>query len=518
MKFIKISMAIALSITLLAIAGCGSTSENPTAPQIQDTTSSAHQSWGAYDMIIDLENESIEIVPNREIMYHFNINGYLGLCDGGCFKFWITDINGTVLTIDMQMENPVALDGYDVRIIFTHLNGKTVLNPDSYTNLWDPSSTPENANPFIAFMKSDPLRHFNASPSSDKQILLLDFPPGASAATTWIIDASHPSNCLDVYEINSMEFTGDLTPTGGSGIISCKVLDHQDDIEYVAADTVVLTGGIIMLDYVGAEMWEAEITNSEGAPEGDYIVLIKAMSLNPMLISTYNYVTVNVNQGSTDPCGGSVNMIVCADGNWVVDNTIDVDMYDGLQFVQNILDYEPNGAAANYNTVYYWGGHGGSFRNGNTTKLQELAENLGYTFRKQESGDLNIDDVRVLFWPGLGHGDLQNPPSDDEINAIRNLLSEGGRMIINCEYDTSSTENTWINLQLDRLGSCIRKNNEKTTLNTGLTPEECAALTNGVNSVLFRAWGYLYTVGDAFTLFYDPRYTEPMMMIETIQY
>ena len=511
-------MAIALSIILLAFAGCSSTSENPTTPQIQGTTASAHQSWGAYDMIIDLENESVEIVPNREMMWHFNINGYLGLCDGGCFKFWITDITGTVLTIDMQMENPVALNGYDVRIIFTHLNGKTVMNPDSYTNLWDPGSTPELFNPFIAFMKHDPLRHFPVRPASDKQILMLDFPPGSSAATTWIIDASHPSNCLDVYEINSMEFTGDLTPSGGSGIISCNVLDHQDDVEMVVADTVELTGGVTVLDYIGADLWEGEITNSEGAPEGDYLVPIKALSLNPATITTYNYVTVHVGSGSTDPCDGSVNMIVCGDGNWLVDGTIDHEDHDGLQFVTNILDYEPNGAAANYNTVYYWGGHGGSFRNGNTINLQGLAEDLGYTFRKQEYGDLDINDVRVLFWPALGHGDWQNQPSDDEINAIRNLLSEGGRMIITCEYDTSPTVNIWINEQLDRLGSCIRKTDLKTTTNLGLVPEECDALSNGVNSVLFRAWGYLYTVGDAFTLFYHPANNEPVMMIETIQY
>ncbi len=483
MKTAIISITIVLSIILPAMTGCSSTSDAPTTPQIQDSTASEHQSWGAYDMIIDLENESIEIVPNREMMYHFNINGYLGLCDGGCFKFWIIDVSGTVLTIDMQMENPVALDGYDVRIIFTHLNGKTVLNPDSYTNLWDPDTTAEIFNPFIAFMKHDPLRHFHVSPASDKQILLLDFPPGASAATTWIIDASHPSNCMDVYEINSMEFTGDLTPSGGSGIISCNVLDHQDDVEAVVADTVELTGGVTLLDYVGADLWEAEITNSEG----DYLVPIKAISPNPATITTYNYVTVQVGPGTTDPCGGSVNMIVCGDGNWLVDGTIGLDTYDGLQFVHNILDYEPNGAAANYNTVYYWGGHGGSFRNGSTSKLQGLAENLGYTFRKQEHGDLIIDDVRVLFWPALGHGDWRNPPSDAEINAIRNLLSEGGRMIITCEYDTSSTVNTWINEQLDRLGSSIRKNDQKTTTNLGLTPEECDALTTDVNSVYFRA-------------------------------
>ena len=517
MKTTIISITFALSVILLFTIGCSTTSESPTTPLIEDTTASEHQSWGAYDMIIDLENESIEVVPNREMMYHFNINGYLGMCPGGCFKFWIIDVSGTLLTIDMQMENPVSLDGYDVRIIFTHLNGKTVMNPDSYTNLWDPPATLEIFNPFIAFMKSDPNRHFLPSPGSDKQLLMLDFPPGASAATTWIMDASHPSNCQDVFEINGMDYTGNLTPSGGSGTISCNVLDHQDDVESVIADTVELTGGVTVLEHVSGDLYEGEITNSEGAPEGDYLVSIKAMSPNPGAISTYNYVTVHVGSGSTGPCDGSVNMIVCGDGNWLVDGTIDLDDYDGLQFMTNILDYEPDGAAANYNTVCYWGGKGGSYRNGSVAKLAGLAEDLGYTFTSQDF-DLDIDDIRILIWPALGHGDYTNPPSDDEINAIRNLLSEGGRMVITCEYDTNAEQNAFVNEQLERLGSSIRKNDGRTTTNTGLIPEECAALTTDVDSVYFRAWGYLYTIGDAFTLFWYPTIDEPVMMIETIEY
>lgn len=494
--------------------GCGSSNNPSTNPIIPISDETTHQSWGAYDIIIDSESESIEIIPKRDAMFHFNINGYLDMCVGGCFNFWITDINGTVLTIDLQLQNPVALDGYDVRIIFTHLNGKTVLNPDSYTNLWDPPSTPEIANPFIAFMKHDTMRHFGPAPTSDKQILSIDFPPGSIGATTFIIDASHPTNCKDVYEINSMNFTGNLTPTGGTGTISCKVLDHQDDVEAVVADTVELTGGISVLNFAGADTWEVEITNSEGAPEGIYIVQIKSASPNPLAISTYNYVEIEVGSGSSDPCDGSVNFLVSGDGNWLVDGTIDLDGFDGEQFMSNFMNYVPSGPAANYNTVYYWGGRGGSFSNGLTWRLQAIAESLGYTWRKQELGDLNLDDVRIIIWPALGHGGITNPPTDDEINALRNLLDEGGRMVITSEYNSTPEAIAWINVQLSRLGSSIIKTEEKTMTNTGLVPEPCDALTNGINSVYFRAWGYLETTGDAFTLFQYSN--KPMVMIEAL--
>ena len=398
-------------------------------PQLSDD-GNHHESWGAYNMTIDPMAGKIEITPDRETMYHFNVTNYMSLCTGGCFSFRIVGIVGTVLEIEMTIKNPVKITAYDVRIIFTKLNGKTVVNPDSYTDLFDPPSTPETINPFIAFRKEDPNRMFPQSPGFDKETVFIDFPPGASAATSWIIDASAPSNCGDPYEVNDMQYSGNLTPSGGLGTISCVVLDHQDDVSAVIVDTTPLNGGFSTMELTPALRWETQITNSQGAPQGDYLCLIKAKSYDPSNALTDNYVTVAVNEGQGGACDGAMNFFVASDGNWMVDGTIET--FEGQQLINNLLDYAPSGPAANYHTVYYWSGKGGSFRNGWTAHIQSIAEGLGYTFRQQDGGDLNISDVRVMFWPALGSGDMSVQASDAEIDAMKNLLAEGGRIIITC--------------------------------------------------------------------------------------
>jgi hypothetical protein len=515
MKLRAILYSIPMMVLLLVAAGCSATQPNPSTPDLPDQQVGSHQTWGAYDMTIDLESKTIDITPNREMMLHFNINGYMHLCEGGCFKFWIVGIIGTVLEIKMEFTNPVKFGGYDVRIIFTHLNGKIVLNPDSYTDLFDPPSTPEIANPFIAFMKSDPNRYFPANPAFDQQTLFIDFPPGALAATSWVIDASWPSNCPDPYEIFNMSYTGHITQSGGSGTVSCYVHDHQGDVSAVSVDTTPLMGVPTWMNEIATDVWSCDITNTYGLPEGDYSLLIKAESPNTYNASCYNYVTVTVEPDIQNLCDGAMNFIVCSDGNWLVDGTIDVLDTDGEQFVNNYLDYTPTGPASNYHTFYYWGGKGGSFRNGNTSRIQSIAESLGYTFRKQENGDLDLSDVRVIVWPAIGHGETSNPPSDDEILAIRNLLSQGGRMIITSEYDSPPAINLWINDQLARLGSSIWKDDSSDTTNMNLAPEECEAYTHDVDVVLFRAWGHLYSYGDTFTMFYD-QHDLPIMLGEAL--
>jgi len=196
-----------------------------------------------------------------------------------------------------------------------------------------------------------------------------------------------------------------------------------------------------------------------------------------------------------------MNFFVASDGNWMVDGTVET--YDGLQLIKNLIDYAPSVPASNYHTVYYWGGKGGSFRNGWTDQIQALAQSLGYTFRKQETGDLNISDVRVMFWPALGSGDISVAASDAEINAMKNLLAEGGRIIITTEYDNSDSTNDWVNVQFGRLGSSIKMLYGGSPVNTTFSPEPCDAFSHDINSVMFRAYGFLESTSpDAVVLYY----------------
>lgn len=101
------------------------------------------------------------------------------------------------------------------------------------------------------------------------------------------------------YEIGEMSQTGELTTTGGSAIISCKVDDHQDDISAVYMDATPFTGGPVQLTFNDPN-YEVEISNTEGASEGAYNQLIMAMSPNGQNVSTYNYVEIEVTQTSSE--------------------------------------------------------------------------------------------------------------------------------------------------------------------------------------------------------------------------
>ena len=253
---------------------------------------------------IDLENQIITVAEDRTSELNYNITGFLGsACPGGCFHFKITEINGTVLTIELDLENPTSLQVYDVRLIYLNLYGKSVLNPDSYTDLF----TKGRIVPFTAFAKESAQRAFPKGPGAhDTEILSLDFPPGSLVAVDFIIVASYPSNTGDPYEMNGMNVSGALTLSGGSAELSLNVLDHQDNVSLVAADTRVLTGGYTVFhkDPTIPDKYAATISNSAGAPIGTYVILSRADSPNQHNAHTYNYFIVEVREG-----GGPVAVI-----------------------------------------------------------------------------------------------------------------------------------------------------------------------------------------------------------------
>ncbi|MFH1514978.1 MAG: PQQ-binding-like beta-propeller repeat protein [bacterium] len=285
------------------LVGCSSSSSIPTQPNAAELPKAESSSTdtgllfsGVFD--IDLDSMSISQQENRQSEYVYNITGFLpDKCPGGCFRFSIINIVGTVLEIELTIENPLAIQVYDVRILYTNLFGKTVVNPDSYTDFLGTPIT--NIFPFTAFAKEIGNRAFPTGPGGiDTEILLLDFPPGSPSSVNYAISASLPSNTAEPYEISDMNQTGTLTPSGGSATISCEVSDHQSDITAVYLDSTPFTGGpVVMLP--GAQNYNVEISNTVGAPVGIYNQLIMAMSNSPQHINTYNYVVIEVVEDST---------------------------------------------------------------------------------------------------------------------------------------------------------------------------------------------------------------------------
>ncbi len=288
------------AILSLLIAGCSSSSKLPTQPNSPDLPQ-ADYSTPETDLLysgtfeIDLETQTITSI-DRQSDFIYDITWFLpDKCPGGCFRFAIVGVVGTVLEIELTLENPLAVQAYDLRVQYLNLYGKTVLNPDSYTDFLGTQIT--TIYPFTAFMKEDADRAFPVGPGGiDTETLFLDFPPGASPSVDYAITAHMPDQTHEPYEIGEMTQSGELTPSGGSATISCRVDDHQDDISNVFLDATPFTGAPVEMFPGTSGYYEVDISNTEGAPIDDYIQLIMALSPNPQNISTYNYVTISVTE------------------------------------------------------------------------------------------------------------------------------------------------------------------------------------------------------------------------------
>ena len=294
-------MVATLFIFLAAFAGCSNSSNLPTQPNSPEKLSSDTQILYSGSFDIDLDSQTISKVDARQSDFVYNITGFLpDKCPGGCFRFTIVGVVGTVLEIELTIENPLALQVYDVRIQYLNTFGKTVLNPDSYIDYLGTPIT--GIYPFTAFAKDIPNRAFPVGPGGiDTETLFLDFPPGAPSSVNYAITASLPDQLGEPYEIGDMAQDGILTPAGGMAIISCKVYDHQDNISAVFMDASPFTGAPLQL-LPGAvpDSFECELENTLGAPVGLYNQLIMALSPNPQGISTYNYVQIEVTDDTED--------------------------------------------------------------------------------------------------------------------------------------------------------------------------------------------------------------------------
>jgi len=288
---ILISLTTIIVLTIL-LSGCSSSQDPISQPDIESGNTSFLYS-GTFD--IDLETLSIT-QKNRQSDTVYDITGFLpDKCPGGCFRYRIVNVVGTVLEIELTIENPLAIQVYDVRLVYTDLFGKTVLNQDSYTDF--PGTPITQISPFTAFAKETADRAFPTGPGGiDTETLLLDFPPGSQSAVNYSITAHLPGQTPEPYEISDMSQTGTLTPTGGNAIIRCDVDDHQDNVSAVYLDARPFTGNIAVLqpDVQNPGYWKVEISNTAGAPEGNYKQLIMARSPNPQNINIYNYVEINV--------------------------------------------------------------------------------------------------------------------------------------------------------------------------------------------------------------------------------
>ncbi len=310
-----------LSIVILLLAGCSKTSNiNPVAPgevmnpapQISQDTHNNRYLWGLWDVIIDHETLTAEIVPVRNAGMHFNVVKLLedAPCQT-CLRIEEIDIkNGNELFARLLIKHPLAPNltfcAFDVRGIFITEGDYSfpvsnrliawddtnwrVINPDGYTALFNPPEFPTSTtipyvltyyqgkcatsyflnstlNAYWAFATGADRRLFGAGDPWTQRVIWIKVPsdqaitqfgyaidaswfPAENVQNPWV-DFPPEANCLEPYDIQC-SMSGELIPgTYSEADVLIDIYDHQgfETIESVTVESPDLFSGEIELTY-----------------------------------------------------------------------------------------------------------------------------------------------------------------------------------------------------------------------------------------------------------------------------
>ncbi|MBU1024104.1 formylglycine-generating enzyme family protein [bacterium] len=229
----NISRIVSLIVLLTAIffLGCSSSSVEPQA--VQDSISpdfllqDDSRIIGAGSIEIDPTTMTANVIPNRTGDFHYVVTGYMGGCTGGCFRFQILDITDNIFTVKLTLENPTNIQVWDVRIFLFNIEGKKILNPDGYSDMY----TAVQWIPFLNFNKEDPERVMPAGPGTiDTEILLIDFSGGSNPGIDYLIEAGVNEQFVEPVQIDPPIVEGVFFSNYGIGArIKAYVHDHQSD-------------------------------------------------------------------------------------------------------------------------------------------------------------------------------------------------------------------------------------------------------------------------------------------------
>ncbi|MCD6218637.1 hypothetical protein J7L05_12400 [bacterium] len=280
---------LSLVVLALIVAGCSGGGNVPITPQ-PDSTPEQIADANNHELAIlasgtmNLEDGTIEASEHSASAY-MDVTGFVG----SNFSFTIDNfIPPDILEITLKINNVSPYTVYDACIVFENLYGKKVLNPDSYMDIFGPW----DLDPFIAFRKEDPNRVFPLG--IDTEPLEIQY-SGGNTLVDYFIIADLAGNTGGVLALTDWNVAGQLTPDGGNATIEVTALDHQENVTGVYADTSALTGAnTTFLATADPLVWTADITNSELAPEGTYIIPTMAVSPSTPAYQTYKFFELEV--------------------------------------------------------------------------------------------------------------------------------------------------------------------------------------------------------------------------------
>lgn len=400
----KVYGFIIVATILFILLGCSGSSD-PIAPQpdvnigLSGISTAGYSSnrylLGYWNVRVSADRAMIEVVPDRSLTMHLNLVKFLEhtVCTDCVELTNLSPTYGDIIETNVLIRNPyhddLKMTAFDVRLIFITdsnflfpVNDRSVaisgdipilLNPDGYTMLFNQSEYPTGGpgpdalkyfpgklslgdnfgatlNPYIAFMKENPRRHFPNGPNfpfDDAEIFAVELPQGPvqfgyAVDACWapvdivvdpIIDFPLSANCLEAYIVNAYVDWG-LVPGGGSATVGVEVFDHQgvDTIDSVFIEAPDLFSGEIELtdvEIVDSEsaVYRGTISNDLGVGSGYYPLLAKVVDTetDPNLgqVNAWDVTMVGIKNswaltwGSSGLDGGN-SVAVDSDGNTYV--------------------------------------------------------------------------------------------------------------------------------------------------------------------------------------------------------
>jgi hypothetical protein len=247
-------------------------------PTISDSgttgTGSDRSLLGMWQVDFDVNSMTAKVEPVRSADFHLNILPYIQRP-----TIYVRSWNPSTETVDVDVSiyNSSVYIGYDVRlIIFNDTIGHKLLNPDNYTHIWDiPGGTWSNG--FKAYVKDNPQRCFHSLESASENLHIKC--PGGNFSVKFAIDACHPFNCPEPYQITNFHQGTLQAYEGASAEVTIDVFDWQYNTNAVRIQCPAITGETdTYMTKMDLETWGVSLTNNTGAPAGEYFALIAAGS------------------------------------------------------------------------------------------------------------------------------------------------------------------------------------------------------------------------------------------------
>ena len=290
--------------------GCSGGGENPLIPATDNGMTSqstpAGQSytrlWGYYDVFVDFENETVDVIPNRSIDFMVNVVKLLNNDPTGIqFSFNGTTPGTDYLDVDLDVTIKHPLDdpgynGYDVRGIFigersitldynidlkysAHGTDQILLNADGYSRWFNPSEFPGTTiwsyvpgnyaspgyngsatlNPYKYFGEglgaTDDLWSYMTSGAPDVGC----FRAESSNTRNYLIRFNNPGQGIKFSYAVTADWSGKdplLHPSNAPEAVACSVIDYSD-VYYIDPSN---KGGNLILN-VSVFDWDAELTS-----------------------------------------------------------------------------------------------------------------------------------------------------------------------------------------------------------------------------------------------------------------